>query len=120
MAHTDFGTLRRRVLQVIEADLAREAEQAESLRAAVLPLVAEAIHTARASGRCERAWLFGSFAWGRPTDRSDVDLMVERCDDPDALTAEVWRQVDRAVHVLQLERAPRSLVERVLEEGRPL
>jgi len=120
MARTDFATFRRRVLENIEADLAREAAQAEALRAAVVPVVAEALGDARREGRCERTWLFGSFAWGQPTERSDVDLLVARCEDPDALAAEVWRKVDRAVHVVTLERAPESLVQRVLAEGLPL
>lgn len=120
MASTDFATLRRRALEVIESDLAREAEQAEVLRNIVVPVVVEALAKARREGRCERAWLFGSFAWGRPNERSDIDLLVEGCDDPDALAAEVWRRVERAVHVVALERAPESLVRRVLAEGRPL
>lgn len=120
MERTDFGTFRRRVIAGIEADLTREEEEAEALRGSVVPAVAERVAEARREGRCERAWLFGSFAWGEPTERSDVDLLVERCADPDALAAEVWRHVERAVHVVELERAPASLVERVLESGKAL
>jgi predicted nucleotidyltransferase len=120
MERTDLATFRRRVVACIQADLAREAEQAEALRAALLPLVSESIAKARQQGRCGKAWLFGSFAWGHPTERSDIDLLVADCEDPDVLAAEVWRQVERAVHVVVLDRAPQSLVQRVLAEGRPL
>jgi predicted nucleotidyltransferase len=120
MERTDFGTFRRRVIEGIEADLAREKEQAEALRASVVPAVAKRVAAARYEGRCARAWLFGSFAWGDPTERSDVDLLVERCAEPDAFAAEVWRHIDRAVHVVEIERAPASLVERVLESGKAL
>jgi predicted nucleotidyltransferase len=111
---------RRRVLEVIQADLDREAAEAEALRAELLPKVGEAVRAARAGGRCGRVWLFGSFAWGRPGGRSDVDLLVEGCADPDALAAEIWRAVDRPVHVLQAPEAPESLVERARREGCPL
>lgn len=104
----------------IEADLAREKEQAEALRASVVLAVAERVALARREGRCARAWLFGSFAWGEPTEGSDVDILVEGCADPDGFAAEVWRHVERAVHVVELERAPASLVERVLESGKVL
>jgi predicted nucleotidyltransferase len=108
------------VIAGIEADLARETQQAEALRGSVIPVVVERIEQARRAGRCARVWLFGSFAWGEPRERSDVDLLVEGCADPDALAADVWRHVERAVHVVALERAPASLVERVLESGKAL
>jgi predicted nucleotidyltransferase len=120
MERTDFTTFRRCVIAGIEADLARETQQAEALRGSVVPVVVERIEQARRAGRCARVWLFGSFAWGEPRERSDVDLLVEGCADPDALAADVWRHVERAVHVVALERAPASLVERVLESGKAL
>jgi predicted nucleotidyltransferase len=120
MQGTDFSTFRRRVIANIEADLAREDEEAESLRAEVVPLVAESVAAAREAGRCGKAWLFGSFAWGRPTERSDVDLLVTDCKSPDGLAAEVWRRVERPVHVVPLESAAASLVQRVLSEGQTL
>ena len=115
-----LAAFRRRVLAGIEDDLAREAAEVEARRASVLPPVAAAIAAARAEGRCTRAWLFGSFAWGTPVERSDVDILVASCDDPDALAAEIWRAIDRPVHVIQIENAPPSLAERVLRDGHPL
>ncbi len=108
---------RRRARAVAEADLEREDRAAEELRRSTIDKLVRAIEAARAEGRCARVWLFGSFAWGKPEDRSDVDLLVEACRDPDALTAEVWRACDRPVHVVELDRAPDSLRERVLREG---
>jgi predicted nucleotidyltransferase len=111
---------RRRVLAGIKADLARESADADGLRAAVVPRVMEAVQAARASGFCRRVWLFGSFAWGQPGTRSDVDLLVEGCRDPDGLAADIWRYIGRPVHVLDLSGAPQSLIERVEREGQPL
>jgi len=111
---------RRRVVAVIDEDLAREETDAEAQRDLVLPSVSAALARSRRAGECSRAWLFGSFAWGLPVERSDVDILVESCPDPDALAATIWRAVERPVHVVQLERAPPSLVERVLRDGRPL
>jgi predicted nucleotidyltransferase len=115
-----LAAFRRRVVAVIEEDLAREEAAAECRRAVVLPAVSKAVAEARAAGDCRRVWLFGSFAWGEPGERSDVDLLVEGCADPDALAAAVWRVADRPVHVVELERAPATLVERALREGSPL
>ncbi|HYO97555.1 MAG TPA: nucleotidyltransferase domain-containing protein [Polyangiaceae bacterium] len=120
MEHTDFATLRRRVVAVIEADLAREDEEAAALRSSVLPKVAAAVAEARREGRCGQVWLFGSFAWGRPTEGSDVDLLVAECDNPDELAASVWRRAERPVHVISVDKAPDTLVQRVLAEGHPL
>jgi predicted nucleotidyltransferase len=100
MERTDFATFRRRVVAGIEADLAREAEQAESLRAAVLPLVSDSVAAARRQGRCGKAWLFGSFAWGRPTERSDIDLLVADCQDPERLSSNAER-LQRAVRATE-------------------
>jgi predicted nucleotidyltransferase len=112
--------MRRRVLAGIHADLEREHAESERLRSHVVPIVAAMVRAARARGECGRAWLFGSFAWGRPASRSDVDLLVEDCAAPDRLAAEIWRAVDRPVHVLVAARAPESLLERVQLEGRAL
>jgi len=114
------AAFRQRVLAGIRADLAREHTEAEALRAAVTPIVARLLAEARARGDCGRAWLFGSFAWGRPAARSDIDLLVEDCPDPFALSAVVWREVGRPVHVIEARSAPPGLVERVEREGTPL
>lgn len=120
MTHELSQAFRRRVVAVIEEDLAREEAEAEVLRREVTECTRAAVERARLEGRCGRAWLFGSFAWGMPGQRSDVDLLVEGTPDPDALASFVWRAVDRPVHVVELEHAPVSLVERALNEGLPL
>jgi len=105
------------VRENIAAELEREAVEAEALRRAVLPPVRQALEAARADGWCARAWLFGSFAWGAPTERSDVDLLVASCADPDRLAARLWRACGRPVHVVELEQARAELSERVLADG---
>jgi len=111
---------RRRVRHVVEEELEREGADAERLRRQVVPAASQAVAHARAAGRCGRAWLFGSFAWGGATSRSDVDVLVEHCADPDELAAELWRVCDRPVHVVELDKAPATLRERVLREGVPI
>lgn len=104
----------------LRADLEREHRDGEQRKAAVLPLVRGTIEQERARSELGRAWLFGSYAWGSPTERSDVDVLVERCDDPMELAAIVGLAIDLEVHVVQLERAPELLVRRAIEEGVPL
>jgi predicted nucleotidyltransferase len=115
-----LAAFRRRIVAAIEADLRREDAEAEARRAQVIPMVARIVTVARAAQQCGRAWLFGSFAWGRPEERSDIDLLVEDCPDPDALAADIWRAAERPAHVIPVDRAERSLIERALAEGRPL
>jgi len=103
-----------------EEELAREREQAGARCAAVLPLVRAAIERARAEGLCGGAWLFGSYAWGEPGERSDIDLLVENCADPFVVASLVGRACGRDVHVIEMSEAPASLKERVRENGVPL
>ena len=104
----------------IERDLERERDASVALRAQVLPAVKRGLAEARVEGLCARAWLFGSFAWGDPGARSDVDLIVEGCADPFLLAAVVGRACERDVHVIPLEAAPESLRRRALAEGTAL
>jgi predicted nucleotidyltransferase len=115
-----LAAFRRRIVAGIEEDLRREEAEAEARRAQVIPAVARIVAAARAAQRCGRAWLFGSFAWGHPGERSDIDLLVEDCADPDTLAADIWRAVERPVHVIAADRAEPSLLERALADGRPL
>jgi len=114
------AAFRSRVLAGIEADLAREDREEAARRSEVLPALTAVLERTRADQRCGRAWLFGSFAWGHPGERSDIDVLVERCADPDTLAVEIWRATDRPAHVIELERAPASLVERAQRDGLPL
>ncbi len=119
-ANPQLRSFRDAVRAKIEADLRRESEQAAALRAQVVPAVARALERARAEGACGQAWLFGSFVWGDPGERSDVDVLVEGCADSFSLAAKIGRTCEREVHVIQRERAPDSLVRRVLADGTPL
>ncbi len=113
-------TFARAVRAHFEAELAREREQAEARRAAVLPSVGAALDRARADGLCGKAWLFGSYAWGEPGERSDIDLLVENCSDPFTVASLVGRACQRDVHVIEMSEAPPSLQERVRQSGVPL
>lgn len=110
----------RRVRAKIERDLASEDAAAEALRAEVLPRLRVAVETARADGLCTSVVLFGSYAWGRPGERSDIDLLVEGAPDPFVLAGRISAEVGLEVHAIARERAPATLVDRAVAEGRPL
>lgn len=68
----------------------------------------------------ERAFLFGSLAWGGfSEERSDVDLLVFGPNPIQMieLTALLGDALRRSVHALAPSEAPTTLVERVLREG---
>lgn len=111
---------REAVRAKIARDLEAERAQAAERRSRVLPLIARGLQDARGRGLCGAAWLFGSYAAGEPSERSDVDLLVEGCSDPTLLAAVVGRQTGTDVHVIDMAEAPASLRERVLAEGLPL
>lgn len=46
------------------------------LIAAAQPVIAEATRRLVEEFKPEQVWLFGSYAWGEPTEDSDLDLMV--------------------------------------------
>ena len=115
---TLLAAFRATVRAKIERDIEREKAEAEALRGKVVPQVEEAIARARAQGLCRGAWLFGSFAWGQPGDRSDVDLLIDG--DVDETASLVERACGRMLHAIELDRAPQSLRERVLTHGKPL
>lgn len=108
---------RQRVRETVTRDLEREDAAAEALRLDVVAKVRAAIAAERDRAECAEAWLFGSFAWGRPGERSDVDVLVKGCRNPDGLAGRLWAACGRPAHVLDLATAPPGLVERVMAEG---
>lgn len=103
-----------------EEELAKEGEQAEARRRGVLPGVRGAIERARAEGLCADAWLFGSYAWGEPGERSDIDVLVDGCSDPFLVASLVGCACGLDVHVIEMSEASVSLKERVRKDGVPL
>jgi len=110
----------RAVRAHFDEELTKERGQAEARRATVLPGVRAALERARADGLCGDAWLFGSYAWGEPGERSDIDLLVKDCADPFMVASLVGRVCGRDVHIIEMSEAPPSLKERVQESGVPL
>ena len=49
---------------------------ASTLREKAQPVIAEATRRLVAEFAPEQVWLFGSYAWGEPTEDSDLDLLV--------------------------------------------
>lgn len=113
----ELATFRRAIRAKIERDLAREQRDAQARRERVVPAVRRGVEQARSAGLLTRAWLFGSYAWGAPGERSDIDLLVADGLDPEHIAAVVGRDIALDVHVVRLEEAPDSLRERVLREG---
>ena len=111
---------RRTVMRHFERQIEREREEAEARRAEVLPLLRASVEEARRQGSCRRAWLFGSYAWGQPGERSDLDLLVDGCADPFGLASRIGRACGKDVHVIDWADAPESLRTRVLAEGTAL
>lgn len=111
-----YRAFRDRVIQTIEADLARERIEAEALRAEVVGALRDAIATARANQSIGPVVLFGSFAWGQPFAHSDVDLLVEDADE-DMVIRVAESATSRPLHVLTRKSAPPSLMSRVLRDG---
>jgi predicted nucleotidyltransferase len=105
------------VLRHFEQQVLREGEEAEARKSAIVPLVRQSIARARDEGLCQRAWLFGSYAWGRPGERSDVDILVDGCTDTFRMASLVGRACARDVHVVDWSDAPESLRQRVSAEG---
>jgi predicted nucleotidyltransferase len=66
-----------------------------------------------------RVVLFGSFARGNTTERSDVDLAVEGLDPAGYFTAiaDLTGLLDTPVDLVEIERAPPSLLARLALEG---
>ena len=110
----------RAIRQNLEEQIAKEREAAAARRAIVVPLVREAVARARAEGLCEAVWLFGSYAWGEPGERSDVDIFVEGRRDTIAIASRVGRACGLDVHVVDSVEAPESLRQRVHAEGKLL
>jgi predicted nucleotidyltransferase len=110
-----LAAFRCAVLAEARRKLAAERAESEALRARVLPLVQQAVASARAAGFCGRVWLFGSFAWGQPEARSDLDLLVEG--DDGEVAYRVGKACGLEVHALRVEQAPATLRARCDAEG---
>jgi len=111
---------RRTVSRHFEAQIASERRASEVRKTTVIPKVREGVARARAQGLCGRAWLFGSYAWGDPGERSDVDIFVEGRADTIAIASVVGRACGIDVHVVDSGEAPDSLRERITRDGQAL
>lgn len=114
-ADPHHSAFREAVLSKIRRDLEAEAEASARLRAERLGPLREVVRSARAEGVCGEVVLFGSYAWGQPTARSDVDLLI--AGDTEEIAWRVGRVLGCEVDAWRLEDAPAALVERALAEG---
>lgn len=102
------------------------------LREKAQPVIAEATRRLVAEFAPEQVWLFGSYAWGEPTEDSDLDLLVLVQESADASIQQVrqarrcLRSIDMAKDVVMQTRAdferyrdvPSSLACKIAREGR--
>lgn len=67
-----------------------------------------------------RVWLFGSFAWGRPDEDSDLDLAAEGLAADELLRAqgELLAAAPCAVDLVRIEEAPPALATRIRAQGK--
>lgn len=118
-AHAELlEAARARVRANVEAQLARENAIAQTLQARNIPRVVEAIAEARIAGEVSgRVWLIGSYAWGQPDARSDIDLLVETCPNRFALMKRVEDAVRLDVDVILVDEAAPRLLLHLQREG---
>jgi predicted nucleotidyltransferase len=90
---------------------ARSARLSEALPGLVALLVARG---------AQRVWLFGSLAWGKPHEDSDIDLAVEGLQAHALWTiqGELLAAAPCAVDLVPIEEAPTALASRIRAEGR--
>lgn len=109
---------RERLRQVIEAELERETRQSDMLITRIVPKVRHAVEAARQAGEVEgRLWLIGSYAFGKPTLASDIDLLVEGSVDRDAFLRRLEEAVGLDVDLIALEDADEALLPHLMREG---
>ncbi|OYW72958.1 MAG: hypothetical protein B7Z37_23425 [Verrucomicrobia bacterium 12-59-8] len=74
---------------------------ASSLREKAQPVIAEATRLLVAEFQPEQVWLFGSYAWGEPTEDSDLDLLV-LVRDAEATSIQHVRQARRCLRSIDM------------------
>lgn len=110
-----WSIVRNAAKRHFEAQIAEEQRHGEQLRERILGQVKPIAARALESGICRRLWVFGSYAWGTPTDDSDLDVLVDGDAEQVArLLSEVMRL---PLHVLAFAEAPQSLRDRVQDDG---
>lgn len=100
----------------------RRAAEAAELDAHAVALRQRAEDAARLLVRelgAREVWLFGSLAWGRPHERSDVDLAVRGipADRHYRALARASDIVAGPVDLVDLDTCPASMRERILRDG---
>lgn len=100
-----------------ERQIAEERRAAEGLRATLMPRLRAAVERLRDDGVVRRLWVFGSYAWGLPTESSDLDVLIESDRDALDVASALALQLGLQVHAVDRARAPQSLVDRALADG---
>ena len=102
----------------------REAERVSAIEARRGELLAAlpAIRVLLRGHGVTRVWLFGSLAWGRVHESSDIDLAVEGLAGGDLfrVQGELLSAAPASIDLVRIEEAPFTLVRRIQQEGRVL
>jgi predicted nucleotidyltransferase len=76
---------------------------ATSLREKAEPVIAEATRRLVAEFAPEQVWLFGSYAWGEPTEDSDLDLLM-LVEDESQTSIQHLRQARRCLRSIDMSK----------------
>lgn len=103
----------------LERKAAQRQDHLAQLRLALRAAAVELAGLLAADFGVGRVWLFGSLVWGRPDERSDIDLAVEGLPPErfiEALAA-LMQAAPTSIDLLRLEEAPAALRARILASG---
>jgi predicted nucleotidyltransferase len=64
-----------------------------------------------------RVWLIGSYAWGQPDARSDIDLLMETCPNRFGMMQRIEDPVGLDVDVILVDEADPRLLPHLQREG---
>jgi predicted nucleotidyltransferase len=119
IAHAELlEAVHARVRANVEAQLARENAIADTLTARNVPSVRKAIAEARNAGEVSgRVWLIGSYAWGQPDARSEIDLLMETCPNRFGMMQRIEDAVGLDVDVILVDEADPRLLPHLQREG---
>lgn len=111
------ATFAARITERFATQAETERLASEGRRSKVHETLRTTFASERAAGLSGGVSLFGSYAWGSPTESSDIDLLVDDEIDPDALCEAIERHIKLPIHVVRRCRADAGLIARVMRDG---
>jgi len=108
-------------MSIFKEFLIREEEERRKLRKEVLHQTFKALEDLSKNVKFKRAYIFGSLAWGKFYTQSDVDIAFEKLENEKIfyVVGFLSEKIGRNVDVIELEKLPKNLKEKILKEGIP-